>query len=83
MQDHSFYELPEEQGIVLDKLRDEFAVSVPPSEKEVFAPGRRAARPEAFALFAGCRARWPNSASGITHRVLQYGIANYVVDYDA
>ncbi|MCM3702252.1 GntR family transcriptional regulator [Paenibacillus macerans] len=80
LQDHSFYELLEEQGIVLDKLRDEFAVSVPPSEAREFLR-------LAEGLPVLKRSRYSRDAQG---KVAEYSIGyyntelqNYVVDYDA
>lgn len=77
--DHSLYELLEEQGISLDKLRDEFAVSVPPPEVQEFlrlAEGMPVLK----------RSRYSRDAQG---NVAEYSIGyyntelqNYVVDYD-
>lgn len=78
--DHSLYEVLEERGVSLDKLRDEFAVSVPPDEAKRFlrlADGVPVLK----------RSRYSRDVQG---RVAEYSVGyyntelqSYIVDYDA
>ncbi|MGG6314282.1 GntR family transcriptional regulator [Paenibacillus macerans] len=78
--EHSLYELLEERGVSLDKLRDEFAVSLPPAEAKRFlrlADGVPVLK----------RSRYSRDVQG---RLAEYSIGyyntelqNYIVDYDA
>ncbi|MCK8488012.1 GntR family transcriptional regulator [Paenibacillus sp. MBLB2552] len=78
--DHSLYEVLEEWGVSLDKLRDEFAVSLPPAEAKCFlqlADGVPVLK----------RSRYSRDVQG---RLAEYSVGyyntelqNYIVDYDA
>ncbi|EES73824.1 GntR family transcriptional regulator [Paenibacillus sp. MB22_1] len=78
--DHSLYEVLEEWGVSLDKLRDEFAVSLPPAEAKQFlrlADGVPVLK----------RSRYSRDVQG---RLAEYSIGyyntelqSYIVDYDA
>lgn len=80
VRESSLYELLEEQGISPEKLRDEFAVSIPPDKvKEILCLS------EATPVLK--RSRYSRDAHG---QVVEYSIGyyntelqNYVVDYDA
>lgn len=78
--DHSFYEVLEEWGVSLDKLRDEFTVALPPAEAKQF-----------LGLADGVpvlkRLRYSRDAQG---RLAEYSVGyyntelqSYIVDYDA
>jgi GntR family transcriptional regulator len=78
--DHSLYDVLEEWGISLDKLRDEFAVSLPPDEAKRFlqlADGVPVLK----------RSRYSRDVLGslAEYSVGYYNteLQNYIVDYDA